>query len=386
MSLDIYLNKITLFDVNNPLPLPDDSIDCVVTSPPYWGLRDYGTGRWEGGAEDCDHSPGNISRVEKTTLQGGKNTAGNQKEGYSNICAKCGAQRIDKQIGLEGTPEKYVSKMVEIFRDIRRVLKPNGTCWLNLGDSYYNGNKGGIWDERRVKYSPLQQNNSGSLRINQPNRNFIQGFKPKDLIGIPWRVAFALQADGWWLRQDIIWRKPNPMPESVKDRCTKAHEYIFLLTKSAKYFYDADAIKESWKDNKYDIERAIKGVKYNGKYKDGYISCDDHLYHTATGGPIGKPQNGRNKRSVWEISNQPFPEAHFATFPEELPKLCILAGCPVNGIVLDPFAGSGTVGKVATELGRNFILFELNSEYIKIAKKRINTSMNLFQHFNRENP
>jgi DNA modification methylase len=195
--------------------MEDNFIDCVVTSPPYWGLRNYGH---------------------------------------------------EDQIGLEKTPEEYVARMVEIFREVRRVLKKEGTLWLNLGDSYYNGDKGGERDEKRIKYSSLQQNNSGSLKINQPNRNPIPGFKPKDLIGIPWRVAFALQADGWWLRQDIIRSKPNPMPESVRDRCTKSHEYIFLLTKSAKYFYDAEAIVE--------------------------------------------------KRSVWEITTQPIPEAHFAVFPE----------------------------------------------------------------------
>ena len=250
--------------------IEDESIQCVVTSPPYWGLRDYG-----------EH----------------------------------------EQLGLEETPEEFVDNLVKMFREIKRVLREDGTVWLNLGDSYFGSSGQGGKTEK-------QTTNIGSYHSHTRKSNTL---KTKDLCGIPWRVAFALQSDGWYLRQDIIWHKPNPMPESVQDRCTKAHEYIFLLTKSAKYFYDVDAVKEE--------------------------STDD-------------TDSLRNKRSVWTITTKPYKEAHFATFPPELPELCIKAGSREGDIVLDPFFGSGTTGWVAQRLGRKWIGVELNPEYIKIAEKR----------------
>ena len=283
--------------------LPDRSIQCVVTSPPYWGLRDYGN---------------------------------------------------DGQLGLEETPEEYVENMVDVFREIKRVLKDDGTVWLNLGDSY-NGSGGAGGDY-----------NKGGLKEGQPKygRKFTNNLKPKDLVGIPWRVAFALQADGWYLRQDIIWHKPNPMPESVRDRCTKSHEYIFLLSKSAKYFYNHISIQE--KAN-YD-GRKDTIMKGSEKYKNsGHIlAARGHIrwHENEDGIKI------RNKRSVWSINTKPYKEAHFAVFPPKLPELCIKAGSKEGDIVLDPFFGSGTTGWVAQRLGRKWIGIELNPEYIKIAEKR----------------
>ncbi len=280
------------------------SVQCCVTSPPYYGLRDYG---------------------------------------------------CDGQIGLEATPEEYIEKLVAVFREVKRVLRDDGTVWLNLGDSYANN--------RGTGASPLmgekQATNIGSHlgRLIVPD-----GLKPKDLIGIPWRVAFALQADGWWLRQDIIWNKPNPMPESVTDRCTKAHEYIFLLTKSARYFYDADAIKEpcQWSGS-WSASNTHTAVAQGGNH--GKTSIFNQRWTDKNG--------GRNRRSVWTITTKPFKEAHFATFPPEIPEICIKAGSRVGDTILDPFMGSGTTGLVAEKLQRNFVGIELNPEYLKMAKDRI---------------
>jgi DNA modification methylase len=250
------------------------SINCCVTSPPYFGLRDYGN---------------------------------------------------DEQIGLEETPEAFVESMVNVFREVKRVLADDGTLWLNLGDSYASNQSSG---DRVSKYSDKQSTNAGKLGGKQ---RVPEGLKSKDLIGIPWRVALALQADGWYLRQDIIWSKPNPMPESVTDRCTKAHEYIFLLSKKPKYYYDHEAVKEE---------------------------AQNELEPT------------RNKRSVWEVTTKPYSGAHFATFPPDLIKPCILAGCPAGGTVLDPFGGSGTTGMVALELGRSAEMIELNPDYVDIINER----------------
>jgi DNA modification methylase len=311
--------------------LPDASVHCCVTSPPYWGLRDYGH---------------------------------------------------DGQIGLEPTPEAYVARMVEVFREVRRVLREDGTCWVNLGDSYASG--GGQASPHRDSCGGIGKKGT---RGTQPYHSAGGGFerpasiagaiKPKDLVGIPWRVAFALQADGWWLRQDIIWHKPNPMPESVRDRCTKAHEYVFLMTKSERYFYDAEAVSEASKDP--------DGFRYQGGYKemqqhniaagmlrsDGSAACHSRtetgsVPHFASG--YG---SRRNRRSVWTVTTKPYSGAHFATMPPDLVEPCILAGCPEGGTVLDPFAGSGTTLAVAAELGRSGIGCELNPEYIELANQRI---------------
>ncbi len=258
-----------------------ESVHCCVTSPPYWGMRDYG---------------------------------------------------VDGQIGLEATPEEYVAKMVDVFREVRRVLRGDGTLWLNLGDTY-NSNPHGSRDPNRW---PKQQRNDHT----PDNKPRCHALKAKDLCGIPWRVALALQADGWYLRQDIIWHKPNPMPESVRDRCTKAHEYIFLLSKEPKYHYDHEAIKEP--------------ATYAGQSRGG-----------------SKKYATRNKRSVWTVSPRPLKGAHFAVFPPALIEPCILAGCPKGGTVLDPFAGSGTTAEVAIQHGRKAVLCELNAEYVEMQKERL---------------
>jgi DNA modification methylase len=307
--------------------LPDESVHCVVTSPPYFGLRDYGH-------------------------------AG--------------------QIGLEPTPDAYVAEMMAVFREVRRVLRKDGTCWLNLGDSY-NAHPG----QRKTtdKAGAKQQSNTGSPGA--PSRH-VDTCKPKDLIGIPWMVAFALRADGWYLRQDIIWAKPNPMPESVRDRPTKAHEYLFLLAKSSSYWYDADAIKEPaiYSGLANQDDSGFKDPRsFNGKHKDGYRSADKQRGHGRRHAGFNDRWDAmeraeqcsglRNRRSVWTVATQPFSEAHFATFPPDLIEPCIKAGCPTGGTVLDPFGGAGTTGLVADRLQRNAILIELNPEYAAMADKRI---------------
>ena len=293
---------------------PDESIDCVVTSPPYWGLRDY-----------------------------------NEEE----------------QLGLEETPEEFVDNLVKVFSEVKRVLKSSGSVWLNLGDSYAMSSMRGKNSEFK---GAVNQSKQGIVGI---DKKIPIGLKPKDLVGIPFRVAFALQADGWYLRQDIIWHKPNPMPESVQDRCTKSHEYIFLLTKSPKYFYDIDAIREPFNIG------ALKRVNQNIKKQIGSKRGNGGLKPNGNMKAVGDQEKGANKKSVWKITTKPYKEAHFATFPIELPITCIKAGCPKGGIVLDPFFGSGTTGLAAQELHRHWVGIELNPEYIEIAKRRTSQS-NLF--------
>lgn len=347
--------------------LPDQSVNTVVTSPPYFGLRDYGTGKWVGGDPECNHM--RDSKVGDSTSTGHK---GMDDKGhavgdaiYKDECKKCGAVREDSQFGLEETPEEFCENLVKLFREIRRVLKDDGTVWLNLGDSYAGSGKNRNADGtsnagENTKQSTSQGTTEGNLRPVKANEI---GLKAKDLIGIPWRVAFALQADGWYLRQDIIWNKPNPMPESVKDRCTKAHEYIFLLSKSKSYYYDHEAIKEPLK---YPNEtRRPLGSK-------GAWQMDGREQRENGGGSAydGYPTK-RNKRSVWTVTPKSFKGAHFATFPPELIEPCILAGCPEGGTVLDPFGGSGTTAGVAYLHDRNSILCELNPEYVKLVESRI---------------
>jgi len=280
--------------------LQGKSINCCVTSPPYYGLRDYG------------------------------------HEG---------------QIGLEETPDAFVQKLVEVFREVKRVLKDDGTLWLNLGDSYVGtGAKG----EHKDPKHPEGRN----AQSDTPKNNKVAGLKSKDLIGIPWRVAFALQSDGWYLRQDIIWHKPNPMPESVQDRCTKAHEYIFLLSKSSKYYYDIESIKEPVKQDWGTRNRS------DGKYHNEGTGLQPHS-------GLEKSYEFANKRSVWSVNTKSYKGAHFATYPPELIRPCILAGCPKGGVVIDPFGGSGTTAAVANEEGRDAVLCELNPEYISLINKRL---------------
>jgi DNA modification methylase len=274
---------------------------------------------------------------------------------------------VEGQLGLEKTPEEYVSKMVEIFREVRRVLRKDGTLWLNLGDSYAGSMKG-IGADGTAYGGPKQRTNSGSIGImEKPLKAKEIGLKPKDLVGIPWMVAFALRADGWYLRSDIIWHKPNVMPESVKDRPTKAHEYLFLLSKSPKYYYDYMAISE---EAKYAEQHAKKSTSWGTNRK--HPNKNNVEKYAYTGDNHTTLQGGRkNKRTVWNINTRPFKGAHFAVFPPDLVEPCILAGCPKDGIVLDPFMGSGTTGMVAAMHQRNFIGFELNPEYCKMAERRI---------------
>jgi DNA modification methylase len=371
----------------------DNSVNCIVTSPPYWKQRDYGSGMWEGGAGDCDHSPKRKNGRESSTITGGQSTNGHAQEAYTHTCGKCGAVRIDNQIGLEATPAEYVQTLASIFRELRRVLHPSGTVWLNLGDKSI----------------------------------------AKNSLGLPWRVALALQDDGWTLRQDIIWFKDNPMPESVTDRPTTAHEYLFLLTKKPRYWYDAEAIAEP------STESTAQRAKYGW---NGTMIFNDGKELRNQPDPVDKMGDRwcgptRNKRSVWQISTQPYSGFHFATFPPDLVEPCIRAGCPAQvcaecgkpwvrvvekigkslpveerhgrvghngqppqisgnywdgpttqatnifrptcscnaatrpGVVLDPFFGSGTVGQVAIENGRDWLGVELNPDYIKLAEKRI---------------
>ena len=318
--------------------MPDESVHCCVTSPPYWGLRDYG---------------------------------------------------VVGQLGLEPTFQEYIAKMVTVFREVRRVLRSDGTCWLNIGDSYCSGN--------RDAYDQVSDNKSkrGTVNLRPPQP---QGMKPKDLCMIPHRLAIALQDDGWYVRMDIVWAKPNPMPESVQDRPTKSHEYVFLLAKSEKYFYDAEAIKEDSTGTSHDRARKDRPDKWPNAWsaENGRHDGVGNGRFTAKANKVSDPGSGikyngsfnaavtqtvdtRNKRSVWTIATEPFPEAHFATFPQALVEPCIKAGCPSGGTVLDPFAGSGTVGVVAERFGRQFIGIELNPEYAKMAERRIGNTMPLLK-------
>ena len=303
--------------------LPADHFHTCATSPPYFGLRDYG---------------------------------------------------VDGQIGLEESPEAFVQQLVDVFREVRRVLRPDGTLWLNLGDTYAADRggtdmpaqtvSGGVGGKGNTAARRGMPENDGlrPKRGNAHRRAGALGLKHKDLIGIPWLVALALRADGWYLRQDIIWAKPNPMPESVKDRCTKSHEYLFLLTKSDRYYFDADAIKEP-----------AVSTRPSG---NGFAGRQGGADYTAVSGGVGSsepwaPGKPRNRRSVWNVQTRPFKGAHFATFPVELVEPCILAGSPVGGRVLDPFGGAGTTGLAALRNGRDATLIELNPEYAALAEVRI---------------
>lgn len=339
--------------------LPDQSIQCCITSPPYWGLRDYGTATWEGGDVECDHQVGRSIRTltDKSKKQiTNTGSYGDEAICQGECCPHCGAVRIDQQLGLEKTPEEYVEKMVTIFREVRRVLKDDGTLWLNLGDSYAGSGQG--WGSNLSNYP----NYKDKYIYREPPGYKGHGCKPKDLVGIPWMVAFALRADGWYLRSDIIWSKPNPMPESVKDRPTKSHEYIFLMSKSQKYYYDADAIKED-QITPIDTKSHQTFGAAGGKA--------EQVYGSKVSGKQWNPNGKRNARSVWTITTQPYPEAHFATFPELLADKCILAGSRKGDIVIDIFGGSGTVAAMAKKHGRRFVSIELNKDYCRLHLDRL---------------
>jgi len=432
--------RLIIGDCRDVLPtLAAGSVQCVVTSPPYFGLRDYGTGEWAGGDPACDHTDRAYGkgRGDGKWFDGGKpRELAEGRPSLGRSCPRCGAQRIDSQIGLEATPAEYVAEIVAVFREVRRVLRDDGTCWLNLGDSYSNDTKWG--GSTSGKHVTAMHGDTGIGRTKKTT-----GMKPKDLMGMPWRVAFALQDDGWYLRRDIIWAKPNPMPESVVDRPTTAHEYVFLLTKRAKYFYDAEAVREE-PTGRTGLVRFSRSADLNGKAHSAGYQADGTV--------------GRNLRSVWTITTAPFAQAHFATFPPKLAETCILAGtsergaCPHCGaawarvterttvtpvdyegkylaadkqssgrratanvrarrmagqghhdnpfptpktigwrqtchcpaadpvpcVVLDPFSGAGTVGLVADRLQRNAIQIELNADYAAMTEQRIVRDAGLF--------
>jgi DNA modification methylase len=369
------------------IPLADKSVNCIVTSPPYYGLRDYGTARWDGGDPECDHlAPPRGGRGEKSAKQ--VTSAGTQSYQYDHTCKKCGAIRVDNQIGLEKTPALYVSSLVSVFRECRRVLKDDGTLWLNLGDSYATDQKGG----QKAKPGDLSYTNKGGLNI--PKIKLNHGLKSKDLIGVPWMVAFALRADGWYLRSDIIWSKRNPMPESVMDRPTKSHEYIFLLSKSRKYYYDYQSILEPITESSaarlsQDVENQTGSTRANGGAKSNenmkavgkaYSFKRNVKESPKPGEPLQHREDRdemfyygqRNKRSVWEVPTSPYSGAHFATYPPDLIEPCIKAGCQTGGIVLDPFSGSGVTAMVARKLGRHAIGLDISLTYIReCARERL---------------
>ncbi len=358
--------------------ITDKTFHTCVTSPPYWGLRDYGTATWIGGDSNCPHM--RTTKISKDTTTGHKamfeqgNVVGDAI--YKKICPKCGAERVDNQLGLEETPQEYVANMVEVFREVRRVLQDDGTVWLNLGDSYAsNGTYINKWlkkDKNKDKQH-LHTKNADRYKDRKAYRSNI--IKPKDLIGIPWRVAFALQEDGWYLRQDIIWNKPNPMPESVKDRCTKSHEYIFLLSKSKNYYFDNESIK---------IKAINPNILYKA-YKSGKNISEQKFNETKVGRNSILIGEKVQKRSVWTVTTKPYKEAHFATYPPDLIEPCILAGCPKGGHVLDPFGGSGTTALVADRLGRNATLIELNKSYVDIINNRLKADNSLFMEIVNDN-
>lgn len=324
--------------------LADESVDTCITSPPYFNLRDYG---------------------------------------------------CEGQIGLEQTPEEYIDKLVAIFREVRRVLKADGTLWVNIADSYAgSGKEAAQYPDNAKKYK--QGTNKGMLGCSCTIKRTIEGIKPKDLIGIPWMLAFALRADGWYLRQDIIWHKPNPMPESVKDRCTKSHEYIFLLSKSKKYYFHSEAIAEPIANQS--IKRYAQNIaaqqgsqtpsKNNGAMKAAlpryggkkYTEHPEQFYRTKSG-KIYDPSLKRNKRDVWTVATKPFKGAHFATFPDTLITPCILAGCPQGGTVLDPFCGTGTTLMVAKANGRHSIGIEINQAYRELIRDRVGPEADITEQF-----
>lgn len=354
--------------------IPDRTFHTVVTSPPYWGLRDYGTATWIGGDPNCPHYRTNHVNDKcitghKTIIKGG----GIADSIYRKVCPKCGAVRQDRQLGLEETPQEYVANMVQVFREVRRVLRDDGTLWLNLGDSYHR--IGSDQPTQRGKLNTKNINERYGWDKSHKSKNI--NLKPKDLVGIPWRVAFALQEDGWYLRQDIIWHKPNPMPESVKDRCTKSHEYIFLFSKSKDYYFDNESIKV---ESSPLTEERNKN-KFNGAFK-GQFRGTPNEERWQEGRPIDKPkfsEDGKsNKRSVWTVTTKPYKEAHFATYPPDLIEPCILAGCPEGGHVLDPFGGAGTTALVSDRLKRHSSLIELNDEYATITEKRLRDDGGMF--------
>jgi DNA modification methylase len=425
------LDTIECADVMDYLRgLPDACVNLVVTSPPYFGLRDYGTAAWDGGDPACDH----VNNAKATKKFGNPEFNANRPSReetktagyYASVCPKCGARRIDQQIGLEATPAAYVARMVDVFREVKRVIRDDASVYVNLGDSFGSGEIGrnDAVQERTLDGRPIGKQRATNER-QQARRT--SGLPPKSLMLIPHRFAIAMQDDGWLLREDIVWQKPNPMPESVRDRCTRSHEYIFHFTKGPRYWYDAQAVSEPVTQSS--IDRAKYSFE-NSKDRSGGSNSPDTLRADQL-----VPAGGlRNRRSVWTINPANFKSAHFATFPEDIPEICIKAACPewccdqcgapyeaqvervaaipqrhsqsldasrndtaraggfydaqINrtgyapsctcnagkraGVVMDIFMGAGTVGLVAKKLNRRYIGCDLNAEYVKMATDRIN--------------
>lgn len=317
MEQDIIYNEDCLQGLKH---LPDNSVDCCITSPPYYALRDYG---------------------------------------------------VEGQIGLEETPQQYIDRLTEVFMEVHRVLKPEGTLWINIGDSY-NGNKKGNTETNK---------NKKVAETSHFEKKLWKECKQKDLIGIPWMLAFSLRNEGWYLRQDIIWNKPNVMPEPATDRCVKAHEYIFLLSKSERYYFDYEQIQEEATTHENRPSGVVRNRKFGydskqNQHPEAYLmsSADKTGEVTEADMPTGK----RNKRDVWSVNTKPDLNAHFAVYPEELIRPCILAGCPKGGVVLDPFMGSGTTARAARRWGRHYVGFELNPDYIKIIERKTQVAVDLF--------
>ncbi|WP_275294617.1 site-specific DNA-methyltransferase [Amycolatopsis sp. La24] len=361
--------------------LADNSVDCVVTSPPYWGLRDYGTGTWVGGDPGCAHLAstgrgGNVPQSKYPHLAYPESAA--HRGGTTQRCRCCGAQREDRQHGLEPTPEAYVDRLQAVFAQLHRVLVDTGTVWLNLGDSYSSELPGNA-----ASASPRT---TAHHAVPLPRKN---------LVGMPWRVAFALQADGWILRNAIVWHKPNAMPESVRDRLSNRYEMVFLLTKQQKYFFDLDPIREPLARPEAVREGLViggankgrqggigatarrRGHSVYGKYRDtapfAGKTPGDAMRPTGTGHDAAH-RRGKNPGDVWSITTRPLREAHFAAFPVDLPLRCIAAGCPDGGVVLDPFSGAATTGLAARQLGRSYVGIDLNPQFHDIGLRRLGLS------------
>ena len=387
MTEPVRLGDATLYtgDVLSVLAtMPDKSVHCVVTSPPYWGLRDYGTGTWEGGEPGCDHKNG--SGAWATELEQQKKRADTGMP-FREVCGKCGARRIDQQIGLEETPEQYVAKMVAVFREVRRVLRKDGTLWINIADSYIGGGRGGLGG---VGHGSLEEDRYQSgQRIGKPTGR-VDGYKAKDLVGIPEQFALALRADGWYWRSRIPWIKRNCMPESCRDRPATAVEYIMLFSKSGRYYYDREAVKMQSSGTAH-----ARGDGVNPKAKVNHGRAGMGRFrpkqNESFSGAVNKVVPSRNRRNSdwfmesWQglladedgeplafiVNTRGYKGAHFATFPPKLVLPMILAGCPIGGAVMDPFGGSGTTAEVALEYGRRAILIELKPEYVELAKRRL---------------
>jgi site-specific DNA-methyltransferase (cytosine-N4-specific) len=351
--------------------LPGESADCVVTSPPYWGLRDYGTGRWAGGEATCAHLPRRVPRTARPGCGDGIRS-----------CSRCGAVREDRQYGIEATPEQYVDHLRAVFAELRRVLGARGTVWLNLGDSYSATPPGRTADPMRA--STLTNRAAvGRLResVQRADVDRTRALPRKNLAGMPWRVALALQGDGWILRNAIVWHKPNAMPQSARDRLSNRYETLFLLVRQERYHFDLDAIRDPAARSeapRTDSTAGDSAAARRGKY------TSTSAFTKATPGAAMRPTGrqhtaahpkGRNPGDVWTMSTRPLRAAHFATFPVDLPLRCIAAGCPPGGTVLDPFSGAATTGLAARRLGRSYVGIDLNPAFHDIALDRLGLAL-----------